>query len=206
MQLDWPLNVTTSDGQMVPMGSFAARLPVRLASVYYIAKGLLDADVSDVSYVPSVPSGLVLEKSLVENGSFLKLKDKQSLLDSVPFEVVLSRKNRNPALWEINASSLSGKLFHITPDGRGALVSVQGSSLVIDDPCPDGVNPFVVGLNASDPDDDAVVFEVSVPGSSDQRLPASAVGVPYQITIFAKDSVGADFQNISLQVVLCEVR
>lgn len=205
LQLDWPMNVSSKD-QIVYLERFTARLPVRLATVYYLAKGIVDADVSDISYVPIVPSGFVLEKKRSENKkvSVLGVNDLRSLVRNAPFEITLARQNRHPALWQIN-DSLFGQL-HVTLEGKGALFSVEENALVISDPCPDGPNPVMVQLNASDPDEDTVSFRVDLPMSSDNRLPKSAIGVQYSFTVYASDGSLDDFQKIPLEVALCEVR
>ena len=205
LELVWQVNVTAG-GVVVPLEKFSARIPVRLATTYYLAKEVVDADVSDVVYVPRVPAGFTIKRESVGNESVLRLADVQSKVNNLPFEVVLARKNRLPALWQINESLFADKTFHISAEGKGAEVIVEDRKLIINDPCPDGPNPFVVALDASDPDEDVIRFEVEVPGSSDARLPKSAIGMPYKITILASDGSIVDFQKIPLKVSLCEVR
>lgn len=209
-QLTWPLEVETPGLDKVVLTDFSVRVPVRLASVYYVAKSIVDGDVTDVTYVPSPQGGMQVEEITVGDDSVIKVSDPQSAVQGVPFSFWIARKNRVPGLWHIDEAPLERVVFHVAPEGRGTRVTVDGNFLRFSDPCPeDGVpSPFVVELNASDPDEDAVRFEVQVVGSVQNEL--NEIG-ERRIRVFAGDGSGGpssrfDSQELKVGVALCPVR
>ncbi|MBS3148877.1 hypothetical protein J4219_08420 [Candidatus Woesearchaeota archaeon] len=213
MELKWPLEVRTPGGDSSIVEEFAVRIPVRLAAMYYMVKKIVDTDVTDISYVPDSEGQFVVTKLPFGSDSFISVSDQQSIVGGKPFEFRVLRKNRIPALWRIDTAPLEQVEFHVTPEGRGAVVRAQGDTLHINDPCQEaGVqNPFLLELNASDADEDAVVFDVHVPGGSDGQIPRDAVGIDFSVTVLVKDAANLsresfDSQEIPLRVALCEVR
>ncbi len=210
VELSWPVEITTAGGKVV-LDAFAARLPVRLATVYYFVKSIVDGDVTDVSFKPNSSGAFSVETVLLGDDSLIIVKDAQSVVKNQPFEFWVARKNRIPALWHIDTAPLSNVKFHVTNEGRGARISIvklddENSQLEINDPCPEGQNPYVIKLRASDPDEDPVAFGVHVPESSNYEIPSGALGQAFAVTIFAKDKSTADkwdSQSVPLQVVLC---
>ncbi|HLF54899.1 MAG TPA: hypothetical protein VI612_04210 [Candidatus Nanoarchaeia archaeon] len=210
VELSWPVEVTTAGGKVV-LNSFAAKLPVRPATVYYFVKSIVDGDVTDVSFKAKNFNAFSVETVPLGDNSLVIVKDAQSVVKSRPFEFWVARRNRIPALWNIDTAPLSDVKFHITGEGRGARINVvrlddENSQLEINDPCPDGQNPYVIKLRASDPDEDPVTFDVHVPGSLNNEIPSDALGQAFAIAVFAKDksiSDNWDSQSVPLQVVLC---
>jgi hypothetical protein len=90
---------------------------------------------------------------------------------------------------------------------------VQDNVLVFNDPCQEaGVqNPYLIQLNASDPDEDKVTYAVHLPESPTNEIPKDAVDFAYSITVFAKDRSAHtndwfDSQEVPIQVTICEER
>ncbi|RMD57957.1 hypothetical protein D6825_02450, partial [Candidatus Woesearchaeota archaeon] len=161
VHLRWPLGVTFPDGRRAVLEDFSMRMPVRLASMYYTVKQIIDADVTDIGYVPSAP-GFIVQKEDAQDYSLLRIVNPESKVANDVWSFVFARENRLPALWKIDTRELEGVVFHLTREGRGAKLSVSDGRLLISDPCPEaGVpDPFPLFLNASDPDEDPVHFEV----------------------------------------------
>lgn len=210
VNLKWPVEVTTPGGDKSLVSDFAVRLPVRLATSYYTAKQVIDDDVTDVSYVPSSSKGILASRIQSEGFTMISLRDTNSRLGNDVFEWRIARKNRLPALWFVNTSVLDDATFHVTPEGRGAKITVSGNILRIEDPCqePGVQNPLLLELKASDPDEDDVVFEVHGTDSEDE-IPSTAIGQPFSITVGVHDIIDEnveDSQRIPLEIALCEVR
>ncbi len=215
VELLWPVDVTTPAGDKAILKDFAARIPVRLATIYYTIKTMIDGDVTDISYKPESTFSVT---TLPHNeDSFVIIKDAQSQVGNKPFEFWLPRKNRRPALWQIDTEPLQAERFHVTPEGRGAKINVvkideENSQLEIDDPCPEGQNPYVIKLKASDPDENEISYEVHLPRATDNEIPLSVAEFEqYKITVYAKDNSKHpndwfDSQEIPLKVGICEVR
>ncbi|MBI4146499.1 hypothetical protein HY489_04130 [Candidatus Woesearchaeota archaeon] len=208
VELLWPLEVSTPGKEKVLLKDFATRVNVRLATMYYFVKSLVDGDVTDVSFAPSSSGNIKVERQSFGEDSVLVVRDEQSSLQNRPFEFVVLRKNRIPALWAIDTKPLERVVFHVTPERRGTRVVVEGNKLLFRDPCPDdGVsNPFVLELNASDPDEDVVSFVAKVVGRSESEL--ADVGT-FKVQVFAKDDANLpldsfDSQVFDVKVALCE--
>ncbi len=208
--LFWPLEISAPGNEKAQLKEFSTRVPVRLASVYYVTKSIVDGDVTDVSYVPQASGGMEIAVERFGEGSIIRLKDAQSVVQNAPFEFIIARKNRLPALWQIDDTPLGSVVFHVTSEGRGTRVQVDGKFLRFQDPCqdPDVQNPFVIELNASEPDEDEVSFAVEVQGSVEPELKEIGERV---VRVFAKDesqgSTGQfDRQELKVQVALCPVR
>ena len=219
IELLWPIEVTTPGGDKTILKDFAIKEQVRLVTIYYEIKGMIDGDVTDVSYKPQGEfATIVLPYGY---NSFIISKDTQSIVKNKPFEFWIPRKNRRPALWKIDTSLLKGATLHVTPEGTGTRIKIvkindEESQIEFEDPCPTETLP-IIKLRASDPDEDPVKFEVHIPGSTDDRIPLDAVNFErFGITIFAKDksqhpddwfdSEEIVFQDIPMQVGICEVR
>lgn len=214
VELDWPVDVSAQSGKTL-LDKFAVKIPVRLATVYYTAKGIIDADVTDVSYKPNATETFTVSTVRLGDNSLVILRDSQSLVQGKPFEFWIARKNRIPALWFIDTSPLNDVEFHVS-SGKNAEVKVvqidgENAQLEILDPCqaPGVSNPFVIKLRASDPDENDVTFSVHIPASSTNEIPDDAANNPFEITVFAKDGniqQNWDSQAIPLKVVQCPVR
>lgn len=208
--LFWPLDITTPGREKAQLKDFSTRVPVRLASIYYVTKAIVDGDVTDVSYAPSASGGMSVAVERFADGSLVRLSDPQSQVQNAPFEFLIARKNRLPALWQIDDAPLKSVVFHVSPEGRGTRVQVDGKFLRFQDPCqdPDVQNPFVIELNASEPDEDQVSFAVEVQGSAESEL--KEIG-ERKVTVFAKDESNGplgqfDRQELKVEVALCPVR
>jgi hypothetical protein len=211
--LIWPVEVSTPGGDKTLLTDFAIKAPVRLATIYYTVKQIIDSDVTDISYVPGNIGAFSASILPYGEDSFVAVKDAQSTVANKPFEFWIPRKNRRPALWHIDVSPLKDATFHITKEGRGTSITVQDNILSFNDPCQEsGVqNPFLLQLNASDPDEDKITYAVHLPGSSNNEIPPDAVNFAYSITVYSKDRSSHtndwfDSQEIPLQVALCEER
>ncbi len=209
-QLTWPVEVTTPTGDKQLLTEFSIRQQVRLATIYYTVKRIVDSDVTNISYEPTSPDQFTVSILPYGEDSIVSIKDTQSSLANKPFEFLAPRQNRRPALWQIDTSPLDQITFHITPEGRGATITAQDNMLRIEDPCQEaGVqNPYIIELRATDPDENKIAFDVQIPGSSTNQL--EEIG-EYPIKIFATDQSSHsrtwfDSQEIQLQVAQCEVR
>jgi len=208
VELSYPVEVTTPGRDKVLLKEFSTKVNVRLATMYYTVKQLIDADVTDVSYVSAAPQGFQVARQAQGSDSIILVNDTLSNVGGKPFEFVLARKDRIPALWRIDLSPFEKVMFHVTDEGRGAKFIVEGNKLLVKDPCPDTEFDPVIELNASDPDEDVVSFAVTVAGSQNNEIPRSAIGQGTTLTVFAKDSIvqgndGFDYQMIPLKVALC---
>lgn len=213
IELDWPVEISTPGGDKALLTDFAIKAQVRLATIYYTVKQMVDSDVTDISYIPQNIGAFSVSIVPYGEDSFVAVKDAQSIVANKPFEFWIPRKNRRPALWRIDTEPLEDVTFHVTPEGRGTTVSVQDNVLVFNDPCQEaGVqNPYLIQLNASDPDEDKVTYTVHLPESSNNEIPQDAVNFAYSITVFAKDRSAHtndwfDSQEIPIQVTICEER
>ncbi len=213
IELDWPVDIATPGGDKTLLTDFAIKAPVRLATIYYTVKQMVDADVTDISYIPQNIGAFSVSILPYGEDSFVSVKDAQSIVANKPFEFWIPRKNRRPALWQIDIAPLKDVTFHVTSEGRGTTVSVQDNVLSFNDPCQeaDVQNPYLIQLNASDPDEDKFTYTVHLPGSSNNEITKDAVNFAYGITVYAKDrsthqNDWYDSQEIPLQVALCEER
>jgi len=214
IELLWPIEITTPGGDKTILKDFATREQVRLATIYYTVKTFIDGDVTDVSYMPNSTAAFLVNKQSYGQDSFIIVKDTQSIVANKPFEFWIPRKNRRPALWQIDESPIQRVTFHVTPGGRGARITASGGVLRINDPCqePGVQNPYIIELQSSDPDEDDVSYSVHIPGSSTNEIPNEAITFSeFSITVFAEDGSSHsqewfDSQEIPLQVALCEVR
>jgi len=208
-ELNWPLDITTPGGDKTKLEHFAIRENVRLATVYYAVKTIIDGDVTDISYTPRGNEQITVTTIPYGENTFVIVKDEQSLLDGKQFEFWIPRKNRRPALWNIEKPD---NVFHITPEGKGTEITIHGAELQFNDPCPEKQNPYVIQLNASEPDEQQVTYSVHIPGTTSNEIPMDALTFgAYSITVFAKDNSKNpedwfDSQEIPLQVTLCPVR
>ncbi|MEM3154656.1 MAG: hypothetical protein QW165_03780 [Candidatus Woesearchaeota archaeon] len=213
INLTWPVEITTPGGDKALLTNFAIKAPVRLATIYYTIKQIIDSDVTDISYKPQDTGAFTISIVPYGEDSFVEVKDAQSSVANKPFEFWIPRKNRRPALWQIDTTPLSGIKFHVTKDGRGTVVAVQDSVLSFNDPCQEaGVqNPYLIQLNSSDPDEDSTTYAVHLPESTSNEIPPDAVNFAYSITLYAKDRSAHtndwfDSQEIPIQVTICEER
>jgi len=205
VEIDWPINVTSPDGTIKTYQSFTGRQPVRLATIYYTTKQIIDADVSNIHYTP--PNRGAFTTRILSEGdqSFIIVTDTQSIADDTPFEFWIPRKNRRPALWHLNTTSLH---VHIAEE-RSTTFVIDDNSLRINDPCPESDAPLTLPLRASDPDEDNITFHADIPQSEDLTVPKTAAGVSgYLITIYAQDQSNNtldwyDHQLIPLTVSPC---
>lgn len=215
VELIWPVEITTPGEDKTLLTSFVTRLPVRLATIYYTIKQIIDADVTDISYTPeNMGQFTTIIYPYGTDSSFIIVKDAQSIVKNEPFEFWIPRKNRKPALWKIDTSTLNDVTFHVTPEGRGAKITTQENLLRIEDPCQEaGIqNPYIIELQSSEPDEDKVKYEVYIPQTTSNEIPIEATTFDkFSITIIAKDKSDNpqpwyDSQEIPLQVALCEIR
>jgi hypothetical protein len=216
IELLWPIEIATPGGDKTIIKDFAIKIPVRLVTIYYTVKTMIDGDVTDISFKPTGTGAFTTTTIPYGYDSFIILKDTQSTVANKPFEFWIPRKNRRPALWQIGTEALKDVTLHVTPEGKGTRlriikISDEESQLQFDDPCPEGQLPYLT-LKASDPDEDEIKYSIHVPGSTTDEIPLDATTFgEYSITIFAKDrSVHPDnwfdSQEIPLQVALCEIR
>lgn len=212
IELDWPVEIATPGGDKTLLTDFAIKAPVRLATIYYTVKQMVDADVTDISYIPQNTGAFSVAIVTYGEDSFVSVKDAQSIVANKPFEFWIPRKNRRPALWQIDTSPLKDVTFHVS-ESRGTTITVQDDVLSFNDPCQeaDVQNPYLIQLNASDPDEDKITYAVHLPGSSNNEIPKDAVNFAYSITVYAKDrstnpNEWYDSQEIPLQVTICEER
>jgi len=210
IELIWPLEITMPGGDKSILKDFAIKAPVRLSTIYYTVKQIIDSDVTDISYKPESTGAFTVSILPYGEDTFVSVKDAQSIVANKPFEFWIPRKNRRPALWQIDDTPLKEVTFHVTKEGRGAVVTTKDNILSIKDQCQEeGVqDPYLVQLNASDPDEDTIVYSVYVPPEGNE-IPQDAIGMPFSITIYAKDRSAHpndwyDSQEILLQVALCE--
>ncbi|VVB80881.1 Uncharacterised protein [uncultured archaeon] len=203
IELNWPIEIATPGGDKTQLKDFAVKENVRLATVYFTAKQIIDADVTDISYKPENRESFTVTTTREGEDSIVVLKDTQSTLDNKPYEFWIARKNRRPALWQIDTTELDKFAFHVK-ENRGASITISGNKLVITDICVN--DPVTIELNASDPDENEIIYDVTpkqIPGEN-------AIGLPFGIRVYAKDNSAHDenwydYQDIQLQVALCPV-
>jgi hypothetical protein len=212
IEFDWPVDIATPGGDKTLLTDFAIKAPVRLATIYYTVKQMVDADVTDISYIPQNTGAFTVSILPYGEDSFVSVKDAQSIVANKPFEFWIPRKNRRPALWQIDTTPLKDVTFHIS-ESRGTTITVQDDVLSFNDPCQEAnvQNPYLIQLNASDPDEDKITYVVHLPGSSNNEIPKDGVNSAYKITVHAKDrsthtNDWYDSQEIPLQVTICEER
>jgi len=203
VELLWPIEITTPDGEKALLEDFAIREQVRLATIYFTIKEIIDADVTDISYAPKDVGAFSVSVFPHGENSFVTVKDTQSIIGNKPFEFWIPRKNRRPALWRIDTDQLNKVTFHEHKDRGGAEITATATALRIDDPCQEPGIPkiYSIELNASDPDENEVYFESS---KDEVKLPQ-----PFSVRVYAKDGSTHtddwfDSQEIQLQVALCK--
>lgn len=186
VKLDWSL-VESSDASVVLADHFSVKLPVRFSTIYYSVESLINKDISNISYSPKIEG---MNVSVVDAGdhSIINVVDHLSNLFGESFTFSFARENRFPALWFFD---LPTKTFHVTAEGNPTKVIIENDKLIFDDPC-EGV--FSVLLNASDADENDVVFDVFPKnlGLSDKSL-----------RITASDGYLEDFNDFEVSVSLC---
>ncbi|RLE44968.1 hypothetical protein DRJ22_05210 [Candidatus Woesearchaeota archaeon] len=179
--LDWPVEVSLGE-KRAQIKDFAVKVPVRLASLYFFVKDLIDKDAGNISFVPvSVPPFSV---SVVDVGfdSVVSVRDSYSVINNTSFEFVVARKNRAPALWFIPEISEG---FCV-----GDKIFVDNNVLKI--------GGFSVELNASDPDEDSVLFRVDKSLFLESDLPG-----PLNLRVSAFDGALEDYQDLKLRFSVC---
>ncbi len=209
IELNWPIEITTPAGDKTKLENFAVREDTRLATIYYTVKTIIDGDATDVSYSPQGSGAITTTTIPQEENTIVITRDEQSLIDNKPFEFWIPRKNRRPALWQVEQIN---KVFHVTPEGRGTEIRIIGNELQFNDPCPEGENPHTVQLNSSEPDEQEIVYGLYIPGSATSEIPQDAATFgAFSITVFSKDKSQNsndwfDSQEIPLTVTICETR
>lgn len=204
-QLSWHVTATNPHGDTTTYTDYTAKIPVRLTTIYATASTIIDHDITNITYQPHAPPPFTVTTTPHQDNSIIILTDNNSILNGDPYQFWIYRQNRRPALWHIPSALPT---FHITPEGRGATITINGNKLIILDPCqePGTSNPTIIELNATDPDEDAAVFEAST-----NELPRKALTTDYHLTITAKDGSTNtqgwfDYQELPLTAALCEIR
>ena len=199
-KLNWTVEISSPTGEKTTLKEFSAKLPVRLARVYFAAKNLIDSDVTDTSFEPSSTEFVVSTFPAGEDDkdSIVILEHPYSTIAGKPYEFRIARKNRRPALWQIDESEFD-RAFHIAED-RTTTFDVVDNNLLVNDPCDDDL---VVELNASDPDNNEIVFAVD----KDEIPKGITPGMPFAIRVYARDaqdSASEDYQEIALgRIAIC---
>ena len=199
-KLNWTVEISPPTGEKTTLKEFSAKLPVRLARVYFAAKNLIDADVTDISLEPSSTEFVVstLPAGEDDKDSIVILEHPYSTIAGKPYEFRIARKNRNPALWQIDKKEFD-RAFHIA-ETKTTTFRVENNTLIVIDPCDD---PVVIELNASDPDNNKVVFDID----KDEIPKGITPGMPFAIRVYARDaqdSASEDYQEITLgRIAIC---
>ena len=72
-----------------------------MATAYFFVKNIVDSESEDVSFSPQSKGSFIVSSTKVNGNSIVSVSDKSSIIDNKPFEFIIARKNRAPALWEI---------------------------------------------------------------------------------------------------------
>ncbi|MBW2970031.1 hypothetical protein KY319_02815 [Candidatus Woesearchaeota archaeon] len=208
IELEWPVEITSPSGEKTILTNFATKEPVRLVTIYFTVKQILDADVTDISYTPKDIDSFTVNSLKDGENSIIIIKDAQSKIENKPYEFWAARKNRAPAIWQINTEPLNEMTFHVKEDS-GATITIEGNKLIIKDICqdPDKPDPYIIELKATDPDENKITYE-----ATPKEIPGETVlGKQVSIRVYAKDESTNqeewyDYQDIPIQVALCPVR
>lgn len=176
--LDW--NIVSDSKKSTQKKSFSIKIPVRLASLYFFCSNMIDKDVSNVLYEPADSGFFSIAKEKVGDDSLITVTDSLSVVDGTPLQIKIARKNRRPALWDLNLTQIS--LL------TGASAFISDDQLIIEDPCDD--ERYVIPLRASDPDDDSVSFRLVIPDDFGED-PGD-----YLIKVFASDGSSHDYPDL----------
>jgi len=204
VDLTWPIDITTQKGDSIKLEKFTAREPVRLATIYYTIKQMIDADVTDVSYAPRDAGAFTVTIDPFNEYSFITVTDTQSSVNNEPFVFWVPRQNRRPALSALETNSI---VVH-NADTRKTILRIQGSTLIIDDPCPEPDAPREISLAAWDPDEDDITFTID--GEQAREIPDSWLGTTFSLMVSAKDSSNHpaewfDTEQLQVQATICPV-
>ncbi|MBD3361297.1 hypothetical protein GF358_00740 [Candidatus Woesearchaeota archaeon] len=186
--VEWPIKVIDSDGSVAELRKFVVNYPVSFGRVYYHAKNLVDSDVSDVFFNPGEYPGYDIEivENVKNNDDIIILTDRKSRLIGKPFSFYLARKNRAPALVEINRS-VSENTFCL-----GTKFSIDNNFLRASS------SQLNYKLSAFDPDEDQVSFHLSP--ARPELYKSTMI-----LRVIARDGGGLeDYQDIKIFGETCE--
>lgn len=195
----WNVNITdkTTRGATT-IGEFSLSYPVHLSKFYLFVQGVVNSEVSDVSFDPRTATTQATPVTVVENvfinpdksgDDIIIVQDTKSFLRGKPLEFRLLRKNRMPALFLINQTGLDKYKFYPALGNCANLESIflSGNELVIKPGEPDEWHET---LSALDPDEDKITF-MTCP-----QTPAK-IDVPYAGVDFKPDVIASDVGEVS---------
>jgi hypothetical protein len=216
----YPLTIRNElTGEQATRTSFTSVQPVRLEKLQQTMARILTEDYASVSFdvnTYDLSDGLSLR---VENDAHLHhdmliLRDSQSIIDGVPYELWIGRQNRNPALHHLRAFSSHGNIG-IQTDAQGKIIvsAPEGTEVdkefilteIIDrDADDDGT---LESPHADDPDEDEITdqafsyWAISTSPETDLSISSvqlTALSTPMQIIVQVTDGELTDHQAITI--------
>jgi len=156
--LDWPVEIKEKDtGAQTVLSNFRTTFPVAFGRIYYTVKGIVDAEVSNISYEPETTANyfITIDKNVYNKDDVIIYQDKKYNLNARPYEFRVARKNRLPALYRIDQTEIDKFAYCVD----AVRFSVDGNTLRASPDLEDN-DPFPLSLFAVDPDNDEVVFRL----------------------------------------------
>jgi hypothetical protein len=201
--LSWPMSLFDVNGREGKLEKFVVRQPVRLAKIHKFVKSLIDEDVSNITFDidrNNTPYDIFVERGFDE-GTVIRVVDKESLVKDRPYEIRFARMNRPPALFRINDTIISLPKNTVCQD---TTVSFNGTSLrVISADTASCSIDMNIEARAIDPDEENVTFfirgKTQLPFQiTDKNILSISDCIPY--TIVATDGKQEDTQEVNLRL------
>ncbi len=183
--LDYPLEIESLIGEgKAELKYFSVNLGLRIQKIYSFTKKLVEKEITDVGYNPeeeTFEDGMSVEiiRDVFGKDDIIIIRDQKSLIDNNPFEFIISRKNRLPALEYI--TPLKNK---VAPEqDNPSKMFVSDSDIV-----PGGIENAV----AKDPDEDELQFTIVPPANTAYYLPQ------VEFEVRTTDGELEDYQTITI--------
>jgi len=178
-------------GEKTEIRDFFIRHKIRLGKLHTFVTGIIEADISDISFRVTDKSGLDsffidIRRDVYNNDDLITITDEKSTLEGFPFKYVFARKNRNPTLFYLSPEEISLPTF----DDQGEFTIITNETLIPNYP---------EDLQALDPDEDIIGkgdFSIKFVGSD---LPQPLISDEMIFTVTVTDGNLDDFQEITVK-------
>ncbi len=152
--LDWPVTIKEkASSAEITLDKFRVTHPLAFGRIYYTVKGIVDTEVSNISYEPETTDAyfITINKNAYDKDDVIIYQDKKYNLNARPYEFRIARKNRLPALYKIDQFEIDKFAYCVD----AVRFSIDGKKLRASPDLEDG-DPFPLNITVVDPDNDAI--------------------------------------------------
>jgi len=153
-KLDWPVTIKEkASSAEITLDKFRVTHPLAFGRIYYTVKGIVDTEVSNISYEPETTDAyfITINKNAYDKDDVIIYQDKKYNLNARPYEFRIARKNRLPALYKIDQFEIDKFAYCVD----AVRFSIDGKKLRASPDLEDG-DPFPLNITVVDPDNDAI--------------------------------------------------